>query len=175
MQPLSHSSDSTDNSFSKHPRDVSASSNTQLAQLDEATLLSICNPIMTSPVFDPLRYSTDIYDPLVSSLAELATELENETAVSLLLHFPTLINGVIRQLASPDRTIRFHCLRCINCLAANSASIPILFKCNTLPVLKLLLDQVEFSSVCSYFLMLKMKPYFSPLLRQVLLLLFMDF
>lgn len=141
IQPLSHPSDSTDNSFSKHPRDVSASSNTQLAQLDEATLLSICNPIMTSPVFDPLRYSTDIYDPLVSSLAELATELENETAVSLLLHFPTLINGVIRQLASPDRTIRFHCFRCINCLAANSASIPILFKCNTLPVLKLLLDQ----------------------------------
>lgn len=146
-QPFSGLPDSTGDGFSKHPKGASASSNTQLTQLDEATLLSMCNPIMTSPVFDPSRHGTDVYEPLVNSLAELVIELGNETAVSLLLHFPTLINGVIRQLASPDRTIRLHCLQCINCLAANGSSLSTLFNCNILPVLKLLLDQVASDEV----------------------------
>lgn len=141
-QPFPDPSYSTGDGFSKHPQETHGSSNAQLKQLDEATLLTMCNPIMVSPVFDPLRYGNDIYEPLTNSLAELATELGNEATVSLLMHFPTLINGVIRQLASPDRTIRLHCLECIKCIAASSGFIPILFKCNTLPVLKLLLDQI---------------------------------
>lgn len=146
-QPFSGPSDSTSDGFPKHSKDTHTSSDTQLKQLDEATLLSICDPIMVSPIFDPLRYGNDIYGPLTNSLAELATELSNEAAVSLLLHFPTLINGIIRQLASPDRAIRLQCLECIKCLASSNEAIPILFKCNILPVLKLLLDKIASDEV----------------------------